>query len=541
MSNIEEQFQLLDEKIAQTKENLHNLHFQRNSLLPICRLPNEILALILIFCASDVRRYSTPHWRMSWLWLTHVCQHWRAIALGCPAMWDTPDFSKPSLAREMLVRAKLAPLYIRAAVRSDRLDRQEVLRDALRDMTRVAEIDIGTFFPLVLDDVLPEIIQPAPVLEKLCIHNQRSTDRVILPDDFLAGNAPRLREVSLRYCMLHWGHMSKTLSGLRSLRLHGGESNRIPQSDFKAFLQAMQTMELLQTLCIIDVFPDGDPIILDTVTLSKLEDVMVFGSVNGCISLLNCIASPFATSFEFTVMVSQPGDCNKALAILLHFLSIAQNYTESCHICATHGEFKIKMFDQDLRDLPFLPSVTNSRFSFGLRNRTTTSVPPSEFYDFAKRFLELLSSLRVTGIDLIHGSELPVEDFIRYFGYLTAISVQGSCAYVFIQAFCSSTSTHPPGDIPFSSLKSIYLRYMDYTRCLDADAGPAAGVRLINALRHRSKQRKAIRSIHIKDCHNFSTKQFDELKQVVKRAYWDYRFITDSDGEEMEYDEDSDY
>ncbi|KAK7049343.1 hypothetical protein VNI00_005944 [Paramarasmius palmivorus] len=538
MSNSEEQFQLIDEKIAQTKdpENLRSLHFQRNSLLPICRLPSEILGLILTFCASDVRsqQFGTTRLQMSWLWLTHVCQHWRAIALGCPAMWDTPDFSKAFLAREMLVRAKLAPLYIRAAVRSDRLDRQEVLRDALRDMTRVAEIDIGTFFPLVLDDVLPEIIQPAPVLEKLYIHNERSTARAVLPDDFLAGNAPRLREVSLRHCVLHWGHMSKTLSGLRSLSLHGGASNRIPQPDLKAFLQAMQTMQLLQTLDIIDVFPDGDSITLDTVILSKLERIRVIGSSNGCISLLNCTASPFAASIDIRGIVSQPGDCNKALVILPRLISITQDYTESCYICATEGQFEIKMFDQAL---PHRPLFEKSRFRFELCKRTMTSVPLSEFYDFAKRFLVLLSSLRVTGIHLTHGSKFPAEDCIRYFGSLTdlrTISVQGTCVYVFIQAFCPSTSTHPPGDIPFSSLKTIVLQYMDYTRCLDAGAGPAAGVGLINALRHRSKQGKAIHSINIKNCHNFSIEQFDELKQVVEEAYWDGQFCTDSDGEEME-------
>ncbi|KAK7049336.1 hypothetical protein VNI00_005937 [Paramarasmius palmivorus] len=538
MANIEEQFRLLDEKIAQTKENLRSLHFQRNALIPICRLPSEILGLILTFCASDerLRRYGTTRLRMSWLWLTHVCQHWRAIALGCPAMWDTPDFSKPSLAREMLVRAKLAPLYIRATVRSDRVDRQEVLRDALRDMTRVAAIEIDTSLPLILD-VLSRIIQPAPVLEKLCIYNERSTDRVILPDDFLAGNAPRLREVSLRYCMLHWGHMSKTLSGLRSLYLHGGESNRIPQSDLKAFLQAMQTMQLLQTLNIINVFPDGDSIVLDTITLSKLERVRVVDSINGCISLLNCIASPLAASIDIEGIVSQPGDCKKALAVLPRLFSIVQSRTQSCYICATDDQFEIKMFDQDL---PRRPLFENSLFRFELSKRATNPVPlsGSEFYDFTKRFLELLPSLRVPAIYPILGSEFSAEDFSRYFGSLTelhTIAVQGSCAYAFIQAFHSSTSIHPPGDIPFSSLRNIVLKNMDYARCLDAGAWPAAGVRFVHALRHRLAQGKAIHCVNIRTCINFNIEQFDELKDVVRGVYRDGQ-SSNGDGKELEID-----
>ncbi|KAK7019148.1 hypothetical protein VNI00_018180 [Paramarasmius palmivorus] len=534
MLNIEEQLQLLDEKIAQTKENLRNLHFQRNSLLPICRLPNEILGLILTFCASDVRRHRTHCSQMSWLWPTHVCQHWRTIALGCPAMWDTPDFSKPSLARETLVRSKSAPLYIRAATRGYRTDQQEVLSDALRDIARVAAIEIDTSLPLILN-VLLGVVQPAPVLETLRIHNERVTASFVLPDNFLAGNAPRLREMSLRNCVLHWGHMSKTLSGLRSLCLRGGKSNRI--SDLKAFLQAMQTMQLLQTLDIFDIFPDGDSIALDTVTLSKLERVMVFGSVNGCISLLNCIASPFATSIGFTVMVSQPGDCNKALTILPHLTSITQSYTESCSIYAMEGQFEIEMFDQDLLHRG------KSRFRFDLVKRSADSVPASQFYDLFKRLLELLSSLRVTGIHLILGDEFSVEDVTRYFGSLkelATISVEDHCAYAFIQAFYSSTFTHPSDDIPFSSLKTIVLECMDFGRSLDAGAG-SAGVRFINALRHRSEQGKAIHCVSVKHCSNFDIEQYDELKEVVGEAYWDGReFTDDEDDEELEIGYDGD-
>ncbi|KAK7049341.1 hypothetical protein VNI00_005942 [Paramarasmius palmivorus] len=447
MSNIEEQLQLLDEKIAQTKENLRNLHFQRNSLLPICRLPNEILGLILTFCASDVRRHRTHCSQMSWLWPTHVCQHWRTIALGCPAMWDTPDFSKPSLAREMLVRSKSAPLHIRAATRGYRMGQQEVLSDALRDIARVAAIEIDTSLPLILN-VLLGVVQPAPVLEKLRIHKERVTASVVLPDNFLAGNAPRLREMSLRNCVLHWGRMSKTLSGLRSLCLYGDDG------------------------AISNVFPDGDPIVLNTVTLSKLEHVRVVGSVNGCISLLNCIASPSATSIEFTNIVSQPGDCNKALTVLPHLISITQSYTESCSIYAMEGQFGIEMFDQDLLHRG------KSRFRFDLVKRSADSVPASQFYDLSKRLLELLSSLRVTGIHLVLGDEFSVEDVTRYFGSLkelATISVEDHCAYAFIQAFYSSTFTHPSDDVPFSSLNTIVLERMDFGRSLDAGTGSAGG------------------------------------------------------------------
>ena len=97
MPASEEQFQLIDVKILkaeecvlQAKKKLCDLRTQRNSLLSICRLPNEVLGLILTFCVQEIRAGMRPDPFMSmpisWLWVTHVCRYWRAVSLSYPGL-----------------------------------------------------------------------------------------------------------------------------------------------------------------------------------------------------------------------------------------------------------------------------------------------------------------------------------------------------------------------------------------------------------------------------------------------------------------------
>ncbi|KAK1218109.1 hypothetical protein PQX77_019225 [Marasmius sp. AFHP31] len=77
---------------------------------PTCRIPVEILSSIFQFlCPTGglVHRGATPWWRFS-----HVCRHWRNVALNNPLLWSAPDYERPVLATEMLRRSKDVPLRV---------------------------------------------------------------------------------------------------------------------------------------------------------------------------------------------------------------------------------------------------------------------------------------------------------------------------------------------------------------------------------------------------------------------------------------------
>jgi len=82
---------------------------RRNMLAPISILPMEILALIFHFVA-----FSESHYSRDWFHFTHVCQHWRQVALDDSTLWT--DFSALSGSKhwiaKQLSRAKNAPLVV---------------------------------------------------------------------------------------------------------------------------------------------------------------------------------------------------------------------------------------------------------------------------------------------------------------------------------------------------------------------------------------------------------------------------------------------
>ncbi|KAI0041445.1 hypothetical protein FA95DRAFT_1477606, partial [Auriscalpium vulgare] len=65
------------------------LRQQRNSLLPVGRLPTELLRIIFAFSSETDRAWTEegPTTKIGWLTVTHVCQRWRYVALEHPGLW----------------------------------------------------------------------------------------------------------------------------------------------------------------------------------------------------------------------------------------------------------------------------------------------------------------------------------------------------------------------------------------------------------------------------------------------------------------------
>ncbi|KAI0041453.1 hypothetical protein FA95DRAFT_1471938, partial [Auriscalpium vulgare] len=94
----------------------HALRQQRNSLLPVARLPPEILRTIFAFSSEIDLPWieNGVRIRLGWLAVTHVCRRWRVIAVEHTALWT--DFSwplGPGWTEAFAERARTMPLMIR--------------------------------------------------------------------------------------------------------------------------------------------------------------------------------------------------------------------------------------------------------------------------------------------------------------------------------------------------------------------------------------------------------------------------------------------
>lgn len=112
----------LDE-MGRLKTLLTDLRRQRNGLNPTCCLPTELLGEIfhhathpttVFYNAPPVKRWPRP-----WLLVTHVCHHWRDVAIMHHQLWTYIELYKsPNLASMFAERAASCPLEITSSLKA---------------------------------------------------------------------------------------------------------------------------------------------------------------------------------------------------------------------------------------------------------------------------------------------------------------------------------------------------------------------------------------------------------------------------------------
>ena len=107
-------YSAINKEIDAARWLVRSLLARRNSLAPISTLPPELLARIFRFLIlEDLGRFGVP--MEFWFKATHVCRHWRQVALDDSSLWarvTVTESSSSDWVREMLVRARNTPLDI---------------------------------------------------------------------------------------------------------------------------------------------------------------------------------------------------------------------------------------------------------------------------------------------------------------------------------------------------------------------------------------------------------------------------------------------
>jgi hypothetical protein len=78
----------VDKGIAAARQVLRSLLTRRNTLMPISLLPPEILARVFHLLVLKEPPFSGRRKRnLGWIRATHVCRHWRQVALDDSSLW----------------------------------------------------------------------------------------------------------------------------------------------------------------------------------------------------------------------------------------------------------------------------------------------------------------------------------------------------------------------------------------------------------------------------------------------------------------------
>src|SRR5712671_3892835 len=105
-----------EQDIDSAKRLVLSMLTRRNMFVPISTLPAEILSRIFHFYVSSVRPYSHTLRLGRAVAVTHVCRHWRQVALDDSTLWthflESSYFPNEEWIAERLSRARNAPLVV---------------------------------------------------------------------------------------------------------------------------------------------------------------------------------------------------------------------------------------------------------------------------------------------------------------------------------------------------------------------------------------------------------------------------------------------
>ncbi|KAI0270711.1 hypothetical protein BC834DRAFT_788847, partial [Gloeopeniophorella convolvens] len=103
---------IVDKQIDDSELSILSMRTRHNALVPISTLPPELLARIFHLHALYHPPFTSGK-PLGWIVDTHVCRHWRQVALGDGSLWGgIKGFpaAKSKWVYQMVVRSKGAPL-----------------------------------------------------------------------------------------------------------------------------------------------------------------------------------------------------------------------------------------------------------------------------------------------------------------------------------------------------------------------------------------------------------------------------------------------
>ncbi|THU75336.1 hypothetical protein K435DRAFT_287217, partial [Dendrothele bispora CBS 962.96] len=291
--------ELIDREIEKHQNIIRDLKTRRNLHASISKLPPEILSTIFLLYNDGIPYNHCDHWHsLAWIRVSHICRHWRNVALGCPALWSHLNFFMPASVPEMLLRSKSAPLTIQFTLSYYGASKMiEAFHTSLEQVARIRELSIvitGHNF----ERLFPRTDQAAPHLQKLVLNSLLDRMEVIaLPKDFLDGRAPCLSHLELRNIHLPWSSpLLKNLTTLKLTRTRLNSQTTLPTLD--QLVEMLGRMPGLETLELENVLPSSGSSISE-VTLPYLRDIQLGGDIAGCANVLNLISFPYTARMKF--------------------------------------------------------------------------------------------------------------------------------------------------------------------------------------------------------------------------------------------------
>ena len=272
----------------------------RNTLVPINRIPYEVLSIIPDYWADEDTEdeFDDPASKHL-ITLTHVCHDWRELFISRPSLWTRLDCTNIEKTRVYIERSKSFPLKL--YLREEPYGYYKSFSNDAFLLTIPYLGRLGSLSLVGSDESFVELVeqhfnQPAPLLEKLfiCFHGHPFSITAAILDE----NLSSLRELSLHGVItdLPW----KNLANLTTFDFRQVPSDEISMTQLLDFFERAP---LLRNIQLLHAFPTTSDAPLDrVVSLSSLKKLRTIAQPTHSI-LLNHLLIPSGASlvleFEF--------------------------------------------------------------------------------------------------------------------------------------------------------------------------------------------------------------------------------------------------
>jgi len=322
---VEDAQSQIDQEIDALEATIRTLKRRRNAVSFVSRLPPEVLSNVFRLTRTIMQlQDSDRQYSLAWIRVTHVCWHWRTVAINCPDLWNRVVIPlEQGWLEEILRRSKKTPLFIIADVRLFPRDGVQEFRTLWLHISRVRELDVstlGTFGSSTWSrDCLPEHPTPAPMLETFKLSHVELIAEKQFPDDFFQGDVPALRQLTVMNFPVNWE--SPSFKQLVQLTVSFSSwDNRVAPSmrqmlDFLGNLPNLEILELQHAFPVVDV-PAVTLVSDRTIALPRLKRLTVNSIFLSCSNVLRQLRFPSLKFLDLQFSQVDPRDFPSILPTL---------------------------------------------------------------------------------------------------------------------------------------------------------------------------------------------------------------------------------
>jgi hypothetical protein len=292
--------------------------------MQVNRLPAELLAHIFHESSSVSSSSKLSETMREMVAFSHVCSHWRRIALSRPDLWRAVSSDHPQLASKFIKRSGSFPLNISINTASVTTT-QEAISITLAELARTRSLVIESISTALLPTFTLSLCTPAPRLEEFTIRcptlrsETRESLSYRLPKYLFAKHAPHLRRIALVGWGLDWTNplaVTKSLTKLELYDIHCAISPS-PLSILALLKQTVYLRELSVRQAILEHHPLASLQLNDTITISSLEKIDLDHEASWVATVFSGLSCPRVEYISFNCNKhSSPRDIRRLLSLV---------------------------------------------------------------------------------------------------------------------------------------------------------------------------------------------------------------------------------